>query len=309
MDYKQLPAMISLLDDSDAEVVSIVEAQLLGEGITIVPELEQAWFSLSEGPISGRLAEIISEIQHRDLCQSFEGIWSSNPISLLKTWICLSRIQTPNLTDIDVRLSINEIKLDVWTQFGSLKDPVQQMNVLNDVLFRQHQFQGNSSQYHAIENSLIHETLKRKMANPISLSMLYIIVGQSLGLPVFGVNLPQHFIVAYCEMQKPPLREGIYEQEMLRVEFVKKPLFYINPFSKGQIFKKESLDAFLKVVDVDPQDMFYMPCDEREIAKRVLRNMHHSYGQADQSLKQSQVRDLMRIAGMEGEWPLRSDHN
>jgi regulator of sirC expression with transglutaminase-like and TPR domain len=307
MDYKQLPAMISLLDDSDAEVVSIVEAQLLGEGISIVPELEQAWFSLSEGPISGRLAEIISEIQHRDLCQDFEEIWSSNPISLLKIWICLSRIQTPNLTDVDVRLAINELKLDVWTQFGSLKDPVQQMNVLNDVLFRQHQFQGNSSQYHAIENSLIHETLKRKLANPISLSMLYIIVGQSLGLPVFGVNLPQHFIVAYCEMQKPPLREGIYEQELLRVEFVKKPLFYINPFSKGQIFKKESLDAFLKVVDVNPQEMFYMPCDEREIAKRVLRNMHHSYGQADQSQKQSQVRDLMRIAGMEGEWPLQSD--
>jgi regulator of sirC expression with transglutaminase-like and TPR domain len=307
MDYKQLPAMISLLDDSDTEVVSIVEAQLLGEGISIVPELEQAWFSLSEGPIAGRLAEIISEIQHRDICQAFAAIWSTPSISLLKTWICLSRVQSPQLVDVEVRLAINEIKLDAWTQFGSLKDPVQQITVLNDVLFRQRQFQGNSSQYHAIENSLIHETLKRKVANPISLSMLYVIVGQSLGLPVFGVNLPQHFIVAYCEMQKPPLREGIYEQEMLKVEYVQAPLFYINPFSKGQIFKKESLDAFLKVVEVSPQEMFYSPCDEREIAKRVLRNMHHSYGQVHQVEKQIQVRDLMRIAGMEDEWPLQSN--
>ena len=305
MDYKQLPAMISLLDDSDTEVVSIVESRLKSEGIAIVPELEQAWFSLSEGPISGKLAEIISDIQHSDLCQAFEELWSKPHVSLLKTWICLSRVQTPQLVDIDIRLKINELKLDAWTQFGSLRDPLQQMSVLNDVMFRQHQFQGNSSQYHAIENSLIHETLNRKLANPISLSMLYIIVGQSLGLPVFGVNLPQHFIVAYCEMNQPPLREGIYEQEMLRVEHVNKPLFYINPFSKGQIFKKESLDAFLKVVDVNPQEMFYDPCDEREIAKRVLRNMYHAYGQVHHTHKQAQVCDLMRIAGMENEWPLR----
>ncbi|MFZ9971283.1 MAG: transglutaminase family protein, partial [Bacteroidia bacterium] len=163
MDIKQLPAMISLLDDSDEEVVSIVENQFLLEGPSIIPWLEEAWFQLSEGPVSGKLAEIISRIQQQDLKHSFELLWKRPPISLLKSWMCLSRIQTPQLDESEVRQWVNGLKMDVWAQFGAGRDPMQQVATLNDVLFRQHGYRGNSDHYHAIENSLIHETLKRKM--------------------------------------------------------------------------------------------------------------------------------------------------
>ena len=140
--------------------------------------------------------------------------------------------------------------------------------------------------------------METKFGNPISLSILYMSVAHDLGLPLFGVNLPQHFVLAYCRLNTPMNDNGTYDRDKIKVTNVEKVNFYVNAFSKGQIFTKESVDAFLKVIKVNPQPSFYEPCDNLEIFRRILRNLHFAYSEQQDSDKQRDIYDIMKYLGM-----------
>jgi len=91
-----------------------------------------------------------------------------------------------------------------------------------------------------------------KKGNPISLCSIYLLISQKLDLPVFGVNLPNLFILMYKN-------EGVD--------------FYINGFNKGLIFSKDDIDNYLVHLNIPKQEIFYKPCSHLDIILRSLRNL------------------------------------
>lgn len=67
--------------------------------------------------------------------------------------------------------------------------------LLSDFLFKQEQFQGNTTVYDDPRNSYLNEVLNRRLGIPITLSLVYLAIAERLQLPAFGVGLPGHFIV------------------------------------------------------------------------------------------------------------------
>jgi len=65
---------------------------------------------------------------------------------------------------------------------------------LHDVLFDEEGFQGNSEDYYNPLNSYLSAVLELKRGIPISLSLIYKIVGERVGLTIQGVNSPGHFV-------------------------------------------------------------------------------------------------------------------
>jgi hypothetical protein len=106
-------------------------------------------------------------------------------------------------------------------------------------------------------------------------------------------------VVGFCQLTEG--HEGTKNLKELDVDDILKALFYINPYSKGQIFTKENVDAFLKVVNVSPQRQFYHPCGVKDIIKRMLRNLHYSFGEVHDTEKQQDIVQLMKMAGMSDE--------
>jgi regulator of sirC expression with transglutaminase-like and TPR domain len=197
-----------------------------------------------------------------------------------------------------VRAHLNQLKIDAWVKMGGVKNPLDQIQILNQVFFQTYGFKGNNDNYHNPDNSIITRVLETKFGNPISLSLLYMSVAHDLGLPLFGINLPQHFVLAYCRMNTPLNDNGTYDKSAIRLDNVDKVNFYVNAFSKGQIFTKESVDAFLKVIKVAPQPTFYRPCNPLEIFHRILRNLHHAYAEQQDAEKQRDILDIMKHLGM-----------
>jgi regulator of sirC expression with transglutaminase-like and TPR domain len=66
---------------------------------------------------------------------------------------------------------------------------------LNHYLFVEQGFTGNADDYYDPRNSFLNDVLDRKLGIPITLSILYMEVGQRLGLPFEGVSFPGHFLV------------------------------------------------------------------------------------------------------------------
>ena len=58
---------------------------------------------------------------------------------------------------------------------------------------------GNSKDYHSPLNSCINTVVSSRKGNPLSLCVLYSIIARSLDMPVYGVNLPNHFVLTYLD--------------------------------------------------------------------------------------------------------------
>ncbi len=294
-----LRAMVQLLDDPDLDVSVAVENRLMEEGESVIDELEALWLN-NEFPDSSRCIElVINKIQKNLLHQRFKNWIEQDQPDLIEGWVLVTQLQYPGVKLMDVKSQLNDIKLDAWLLMGNVENDLDRIQILNHVFFEQQGFHGDTSQYHYPDNSFINRVLERKSGNPISLSAIYLSVAQHLGLPVFGINLPQHFVVGFCKIGEA--YGGVKNVKAVPLEEVGKVVFYINPYSKGQIFTEENIDSFLKVVNVTPLPQFYMPCSVKDIIKRMLRNLHYSFGETQEKSKRSEVAELMRICGMTDE--------
>ncbi len=167
---------------------------------------------------------------------------------------------------------------------------IARLNFINHILFDVHNYSGNTTNYHAPQNSYINNVLESKKGNPLLLSIIYTIVAQSLDIPIYGVNLPEHFILCYIDIEHMgvPSAKGNEGSNVL---------FYINPFSKGAVFGQKEIDAFLKQLKLEQLPIFYEPCSNLEIIKRLLRNLISSYEKLGYPDKSEELKGLLSSLG------------
>ncbi len=299
----ELEAILYLLDDTDEEVVRTAENRLFSEGVNVIPYLEAIWENQTDQSARERIEIVIRSIQQQNLHQDFVVWKETGGQDLLEACLLVNRIQYPGLNTEIVTRFIDKIRLDAWMAMYSAENPLDKIQILNHILFERQGISGNTENYHAIDNSFIHRLVESKEANPITICNLYSIIAQRLGMPVFGVNLPQHFVLAWCEELNAEPTVPYNTIPFLDRNNYGKVLFYINPFSKGQVFLRKNIDEFLDAIKVKPRPEFYEPCSNIEILRRMLRNLNYSYQEVQNHQKASEVEAYMNLLGLTGEDP------
>jgi regulator of sirC expression with transglutaminase-like and TPR domain len=285
MDQKELNALISLLDDPDEEIYNHIRERLLSLGHEVIPALEDAWEQSFDTVIQNRIENIIQKIQFSKVVEGLRdwALFHSN--DLLAGAVIIARYQYPDLDEAKLRKHIEQIKQDVWLELNNNLTALEKVKVINHIMFDVHNFSGNTTNYHAPQNSYINNVLESKKGNPLSLSILYSIIAQDLDIPIFGVNLPEHFVLAYKDEDN--IMASITNEPTNNV------LFYINPFSKGSIFNRKEIDAFLKQLKVTPRDSFYEPCSNIDMIIRLIRNLINSYEKLGYPHKINELKQLL----------------
>jgi regulator of sirC expression with transglutaminase-like and TPR domain len=288
---KELKALINLLDDPDDEIYQLIKNKFLSLGQEIVPVLENVWETGDSFNhiVQTRIENIIHQIQFDSI--SFElSDWASNGgKDLLEGAILVAKYQYPDLNVDKLKNKIEQIIQDVWLEVNENLTALEKVKVLNHVLYDVHGFSGNTANFHAPQNSYLNNVLESKKGNPLSLSILYAVVSQRLEIPIYGVNLPQHFILAYTGTETTVNLDGYQEKEVV--------LFYVNPFSRGAIFNKKEIDLFLKQLGIEPIPMFYEPCSNVEIIRRLLKNLIFSYEKLGYPNKTEELNELYNSLG------------
>lgn len=287
MNTKEVDALIKLLDDPDEEIARHVESKLLSLGNEAVPYLEQQWEQSFDGFLQERLENIIHKIQFEHVKKDLRTWFLSGAFDLLQGVLIVNKYQYPDLDEQKIINQIENIKRDAWMQMNYDMSPVEKVKILNHVFYTLHGFSGNTVNHQDPQNSYLNQVIETKKGNQISLAIIYSLLAQKLDIPIFGVNLPQHFILAYKDdSQQMP---DDYEMD-------NGILFYINAFNKGFIFKKRDVDYFLKQLNIPPQDDFYQPCSNTDIVKRIIRNLVSSYeklGYNDKALELKELADAL----------------
>jgi regulator of sirC expression with transglutaminase-like and TPR domain len=283
MTDKEINALITLLDDPDKDIYQAISKTLLDKGIEIVPDLEKAWENSSASSVQDRIESIIQKIQLNHIHKSLT-MWLNNGANdLLEGAFIIAKYQYPDLGFYEVINTIEKIKQDVWLEISDNLTALEKVRVINHILFDIHKFSANNSNYYSPQNSYINQVLQSKKGNPISLSIVYAVIAQKLGLPVYGVNLPKNFILAYKDEYHDLFPSG------------DEVLFYINPFNKGAVLGRKEIDVFLKQQNITPEESFYTPCSNIDIIQRVIMNLIYSYEKLGYENKVKDLNSLMKL--------------
>ena len=268
----EMKALVSLLGDSDPEVVSHVEERLVSLGGEVIPLLEKEWEQSFDPNSQKKIEDIIHNLQFEQLIDRMADWKNRGGEDLLEGLWLLATYQYPDLDFNKIKDLFQQIYYEAWLEFKPEAEPMEQVKILNSVIFNKLKFAPNTRNFHSISNSMINVVLENKRGNPISLCCIYLLVAQKMRLPVFGVNLPNLFILTYKQGREQ---------------------FYINVFNKGLVFTRQDIDQYLTNLRLDKNDIFYEPCSHLDIIRRMLRNMMLAFEKAKESERQDEVRLLL----------------
>jgi regulator of sirC expression with transglutaminase-like and TPR domain len=282
IDPREVNSLIRLLDDPDGEIFEHVHQKLFSFGSEAIEYLEIAWEIAFDPVQQERIANLVHEIQFDTVKNDLQLWFQGGAFDLLQGVLIINRYQYPDLNEQKVINQIEAIKRDIWIQMMNMENPADQVKLINHVFYNIHGFSGNTSNQQDPRNSYLSQVLETKKGNQTSLAIIYSIIAQKLDIPVYGVNLPQHFILAYLD-------------ETMKSDFESGILFYINAFNKGLIFGRRDVDMFLKQLNLKYDKQFYEPCSNADIIKRLLRNLIGAYEQTGPGDKVSELTELLRI--------------
>ena len=290
LSLKEVIALITLLDDPDEDIYTQVKDRFVVLGPPAIPHLETAWENSFDAIMQKRIESIIHTIQFEALEKAM-SVWAKTENEdLLKGILLLAHYQYPDLDEAQVRKQLAIIKQDVWLEIHDDLTALEKVKILNHILFEVHGFGGNITNYHAPQNSFINNVLESKKGNPLMLSVIYILTCKELGIPIYGINLPQHFVLAY-------VNENASLVDVNNVTQSNNVLFYINPFSKGLVFSHSDIDTFLKQLNLDPDPKYYLPCSHTEIVRRSINNLVFAYEKLGYLEKVEELKRLERTLG------------
>lgn len=278
----EISALVKLLDDPDQEVFHHVEQRLLEHGAAAISFLEGAWIDSMDSLLQGRIEDLVHRIQFISVKEDLSLWYQSGAFDLLHGALVINRYQYPDLNEQKIINQIDDIKREIWLGLQTEMSSIEKIKLFNHVFYNYFGFSGNTKNHHDPQNSYINQVLESKRGNQISLAIIYSTIAQKLDIPVYGINLPQHFILGYID-------EGKQVEQEFSV------LFYINAFNKGAIFGKHDVDHFLRQLNLDPQPGYYAPCSNVEIIRRVLRNLISAYNNAGAVEKVSELKELQEI--------------
>ncbi|MEB2787066.1 transglutaminase-like domain-containing protein [Algoriphagus persicinus] len=270
----ELNALVSLLDDSDREVRMHVRDRIISLGNDIIPFLEKKWENSFNPEIQKEIEELVHDLQFSLLKARLTDWRDTDDRDLLTGLWIINTYQYPDLEYAKLNAEMHQIYFDVWTAFKNDLTPYEQVRAINNVLFNTLRFSANTKNFHSPANSMLSSVLDSKRGNPLTLCSIYLLVAKKLGLPIYGVNLPNLFVLTYKSADVT---------------------FYINAFNKGLIFSRKDIFNYLEQLKIEPKEDYFEPCAHLQIMLRMFRNLENSFEKLGESDKVQEIKALIEL--------------
>lgn len=257
---------MSLLDDPSPVVRRALVARFTAHGSAGAALLQEVAHS-SNRILARHASWFIDELKLSDPVSEFRAFIRSLNYELETGILLLARTVNPALNVGECRACFDEIAARCRELISEPSSNREKCRVINRVLFHEWGFRGNVEQYTDPMNSFIDKVLARRKGIPISLSVLYLMIAERLGLPLEPVGLPGHFVVG-CYADESP--------------------FFIDPFDQGLFRDAEEVFALLRSNHILPKPSDLAPTTVREVLCRSCRNLANHYASSS-DLARSQI--------------------
>ena len=244
-----------MLDDPSPSVHAALLAHFTRHGRESLEFLRQV-ASQPNRPLAGHANAYLRELNFSDPVTEFRGFIRSLNYELESGALLLSRTVHP---DLDIGACCAQLDAlavrcrELIVEPASVRD---KCRALNRVLFHEHGFHGNTEHYADPLNSFLDQVLARRKGLPITLSIVYLLVADRIGLSLEPIGLPGHVLV------------GCYAEDLP---------FYIDPFNGGRLLAANEAFVLLRKHSLSPTIADLAPTPIREVLCRCCRNLVNHY--------------------------------
>jgi regulator of sirC expression with transglutaminase-like and TPR domain len=217
-----------------------------------------------------------------DVVQDFAALVRSEiedeRVDLLRAALTFARIADPGLDIEHYVHCVDALAARVSAKIEDPDDPANIIAALNDVLFHEEMFRGNTVDYYSARNSFLHDVLDRRLGIPITLALVYMEVARRVGFQLFGVGMPGHFLLKHYDVDGRSI--------------------LIDAFDRGSIVTEEDCRQKLDSIyagQVALQPEFLLPVTRRQMLTRMLNNLRSVYLSQRDFRRALQVVDLILV--------------
>jgi regulator of sirC expression with transglutaminase-like and TPR domain len=197
-----------------------------------------------------------SQMDQRDY-REFEEAASGTDfdVDLFGAAMIIARLGGHPVDQHEIARKIDVIAEAAHERAGDATAPEALCHAIDHELFTVRGFRGNSAGYYQPENSYLDLVLERRTGIPITLSLLYMEIGQRIGLRCDGIGFPGHFLVRSGDPEHP---------------------IYVDPYHQGVRLDAAELLAQLRHQDLGgaAPESFLAALTRRQVLQRMLRNLH-----------------------------------
>ena len=278
--YKELEALISLLEDPDHLVFDTVSDRLIELGEEVVSPLEKRWEITLKPELQVRIENVIKTIQFNTLKGGMDSWRIGGGSDLLFGAYLVARFHYPDLEFDFLNEKIEKIKMDIWLELNNELTALEKVKVINYFLYDIHKFDKSSKKAHTPQLYMVNHVIDTHKGGPVMLGLIYAELARRLNLPIYGVNLPRNFVLCYYDDDYHEDPNGI--------------LFYINPSDKGAVLGQKELKHFLSHLKIEERGSYFAPCSNVDIIERLVINLQYAYERSGQAEKAQSLKQLLR---------------
>ncbi len=265
---KELKALLHLLDDPDMEVYGTVSDKIIHYGKEVIPKLEHLWESTEDGSVQERIEDIIHKVNFNDVYTHFEKWNRAEKPGLLNGAFILANYRYPQIDEDSIRKTIKSIYQSCWLELNNYLTPLEQINIVNSIFCNMYKFKGLELEENKPTQYYLNEVVESRLGNNYSLGMVYQIICEMLDIPVYAIQLPKQYILAYYDTL-----HDFFKKDK---EPVHKIQFYIDP-NNGMIYTQNDVDVFINKYEIMTDESTFLPLSNKAILHKNIEALVQVY--------------------------------
>ena len=270
LELPQRRAVLQLLGDDDPVTVALVKEQLLVRGEGELDGLRDLLACADSARVARQLRDIICTIEERKAGDAFGercAMFGEHGDIESAAW-ALARAFLPGQDFFEQQELLDEWGREALKRLSAAGTRrLSRVVALAHYLGRELRLRGNENEYYRYPNSLLPSVIESRLGIPISLALIYILVGRRAGIAIEGVGLPGHFLVRHGDV-------------------------IFDPFHGGRRVSVEECVALLAQQNLVLTQLHLEPATPRQMLGRMLTNLRYIATNADPALAE-------KIAGWE----------
>ena len=264
-------ALAKLLSDDDPDTIRLVKEQLTAIGEDN-PSTLQELANADDAKLSYHARDVLTQI---DGCRAEDDfhllcLLAGDSFDIEEAVWALSKVIDPSVCVLPFRDQINDWGSEFLERVACVSDNAERVQLLSEFLGEELEFRGNSVQYYCEENSHLPYILESRMGIPITLTLVYQMVGARAAMKIEGINLPGHFIARHGDV-------------------------FFDPFHGGRILSRADIEQILARQDMELRDAHLQSTNSRQFLLRILANLLYVYDLSDEKEKRARIKSWMQV--------------
>jgi regulator of sirC expression with transglutaminase-like and TPR domain len=179
-------------------------------------------------------------------------------IPLFEAALAIAQDSEPDLDLTAQQVEVDLLAAKLRRRLPADASHVQKLRMLNHFFYHELGFAGNLNDYYDPDNSYLHRVITTRRGIPISLAVVYMELGQQIGLDIKGISFPGHFLMKLSVQSGDIILDPFNGTSLSREELEER----LEPYFAQQTYR----------IDI-PLATYLQDAHPREILVRMLRNL------------------------------------